>query len=272
MSILSWNCRGLGGTRTVRELLGIVSKERPFFVFLMETKANVDKVEQVRVKMGFEGAVNVDRVGLGGGLALLWRDAKSASLLSFSNNHIDMEVTLPGRPKWRLTDFYSNPERSKRHITWDLLRKLKHRSSLPWVVVGYFNDIAFLSEKRGDHSHPDAIIECFNDALSDYQLNDLGMLGDRFTWEKSHGTEAWVEERLDRAVASINWVGLHEEAAVRKIFTVASDHSAIFHNLETRLIRAARSSFKFESAWLLNARCAKEVEAACSQTIEMGFR
>ncbi|XP_019166659.1 PREDICTED: uncharacterized protein LOC109162410 [Ipomoea nil] len=97
-------------------------------------------------------------------------------------------------------------------------------------------------------------------------------LGGRFTWEKGHGTEAWVEERLDRAVATMDWVELYEDAAVRKVFIVESDHSAILLDLETRPIRSVRYSFKFESAWLLDAGCAKVVESAWSQTIGLDFQ
>ncbi|XP_019192832.1 PREDICTED: uncharacterized protein LOC109187166 [Ipomoea nil] len=204
MSILSWNCRGLGGTRTVRELLGMVSKQRPSFVFLMDTKSDDVKVEEVRVQLGWEGAFGVDRVGQGGGLALFWRDADVVTLLSFS---------------------------------------LETRSSLPWIVVGDFNDITSLSEKRGAHSHPESLIEGFNDALSGCRLNDLGMIGGRFTWERGHGTDAWVEERLDRAVATVEWTELHEEVIVQNLHTLSSDHTAIFVDLETRPVRTALRKF-----------------------------
>ncbi|XP_019186418.1 PREDICTED: uncharacterized protein LOC109181118 [Ipomoea nil] len=255
MSVISWNCRGLGGTRTVRELLGIVSKQRPSFVFLMETKADDVKVEQVRIQLGFEGAFSMDCVGQGGGLALFWRDSTTVSLLSYSMNHIDAEIDIPGRPRWRLTGFYGNWDRSQRQITWDLLRHLKNKSPLPWLVVGDFNDIAGLSEKRGSHSHPEALIEGFNDTLNDCRLNDLGMIGGRFTWERGHGTDAWVEERLDRAVATIEWSDIHEEVVVQNLQTLWSDHSAIFVDLEPRPMRTAMRKFRFEAAWLLEEGC-----------------
>ncbi|XP_019199061.1 PREDICTED: uncharacterized protein LOC109192809 [Ipomoea nil] len=262
MSLLSWNCRGLGGTQTVRELLGIVSKQRPLFVFLMETKTCVNLVEQVRVKLGFEGVFYVDRVGLGGGLALFWRDSDVATLLSYSINHIDAEVTIPGKPTWRLTCFYGEPDRTRRQVTWDLLRQLKDKSTLPWLVVGKNYDIACLSEKRGTHPHPASLIEGFNDALGDCQLNDLGMTGGNFTWEKGRGTDSWVEERLDRAVATTEWMELHAEALVSSIYTRSSDHCAISVDLETRPVRAAMRAFKFESAWLLEDGCARVVDEA----------
>ncbi|XP_019179933.1 PREDICTED: uncharacterized protein LOC109175136 [Ipomoea nil] len=229
----------------------MVSKRRPVFVFLIETKANSVKVEEVRIKLGFERAFCVDRVGLGGGLALFWRDSDTVTLLSYSVNHIDVIIDIPGRPRWRLTGFYGHPDRTHRQITWDLLRRLKDQSDLPWLVAGDFNDIAGLSEKRGIHSHPESLIEGFNDALGDCRLNDLGMVGGRFAWERGHGTAEWVEERLDRAVATMEWADLYEDVVVRNLHTLSSDHNALFIDVESGPVRTTMRSFKFESAWLL---------------------
>lgn len=72
----------------------MVSKYRPKFVFLMETKVCRDHAERLKYKMGFEGLFYVDNVGRSGGLVLFWKDKFSVSLISFSKNHIDVKVSL----------------------------------------------------------------------------------------------------------------------------------------------------------------------------------
>ncbi|XP_019161007.1 PREDICTED: protein FAR1-RELATED SEQUENCE 7-like [Ipomoea nil] len=57
-STLSWNYRGFGGPRTVRELIGFVFMKRPNFVLLMETKARSMQLERIGVRLGFEGDLN----------------------------------------------------------------------------------------------------------------------------------------------------------------------------------------------------------------------
>ena len=47
MSLISWNCRGLGNPRTVKVLQKVIQCEEPILVFLMETKLNKDTVEKV---------------------------------------------------------------------------------------------------------------------------------------------------------------------------------------------------------------------------------
>lgn len=44
---------------------------------------------------------------MAGGLALLWRKDVDVNLLSYSTNHIDADVALPGEEsRWRFTGFY----------------------------------------------------------------------------------------------------------------------------------------------------------------------
>lgn len=54
-------------------------------------------------------------MGQAGGLALLWRKDVDVGLISFSQNHIDTEVLLPGESvKWRFTGLYGFPEQNLR--------------------------------------------------------------------------------------------------------------------------------------------------------------
>ncbi|KAL8103333.1 hypothetical protein AgCh_027776 [Apium graveolens] len=53
-------------------------------------------MEFLRSKLGFEGMVLVESQGRSGGLAFLWRECEQANLLSLSQHHIDMEVTVDG--------------------------------------------------------------------------------------------------------------------------------------------------------------------------------
>jgi hypothetical protein len=49
----------------------MVREKRPTFLFLMETKSSMSKMEFFRVKLGFEGHFVVDHVGQSEGLSLL---------------------------------------------------------------------------------------------------------------------------------------------------------------------------------------------------------
>ncbi|XP_019166667.1 PREDICTED: uncharacterized protein LOC109162418 [Ipomoea nil] len=238
MSTISWNCRGLGNPQTVREVVDMVSRKKPDFVYLMETKVDRSHAERLRVKIGFEGLFYVDLVRGGGGLALLWKKNNTARLLSYSKNYVDVEVAIRERI-WRMTCFYGYPQRHRRREAWQLLSGLRDKSTLPWVALGDFNDL-FCG------------------------LVQLPMRGHQFTWEKGKGTDKWMEERLDKVLASARWTTLNTEAWVENILTRKSDHSALF--LNTEVMRGRRYGgprrFRFEMAWVHDDGCRGVVEIA----------
>lgn len=52
---------------------------------------------------------------------MLWRDTDKASMISLSQNNIDVEMRTNESGTWRLTGLYGEPDCSKCRKTWDLL-------------------------------------------------------------------------------------------------------------------------------------------------------
>jgi exonuclease III len=114
MSILSWNCRGLGNPPTVRALHRLVKQKKPFLVFLMETKLRRVQMETIRRKLEFFNMLTVDCVGKSGGLALLWGDETEVEIQNYSQRHINGTVRSSEREEpWRFTGFYGQPNVTK---------------------------------------------------------------------------------------------------------------------------------------------------------------
>nr|GMC98019.1 uncharacterized protein LOC109169324 [Ipomoea batatas] len=95
-----------------------------------------------------------------------------------------------------------------------VLEQKRRRTGQKNETTRDFNDIASPIEKRGIHPHPTSLMDGFNLALEECGLFDLGMRGRKFTWERGKGSEHWVEERLDRAVAAAEWCTLFPLATV----------------------------------------------------------
>jgi hypothetical protein len=102
--------------------------------------------------------------------------------------------------------FTTLPEAELRENTWKLMRTLKHQSDKPWMCVGDFNEILHSWEKEGGVPKPQGQMDNFKKALEVCALDDLGYVGDTFTWRNnSHTKEKYIRERLDRAVATLSW-------------------------------------------------------------------
>ena len=107
--------------------------------------------------------------------------------------------------QWRFTGVYGFADSTRKHETWSLLHSLHHRSSLPWMCAGDFNELLWSHEKLSLDPRQDCKMKVFRDVLDECGLMDLGYVGDKFTWwgKRAGGL---VLERLDRAVASNGWL------------------------------------------------------------------
>lgn len=57
--------------------------------------------------------------------------------------------------KWHFTGFYGHWETRKREESWRLLESLSHRSDLPWICIGDYNEIMCAKEKEGGGARPE---------------------------------------------------------------------------------------------------------------------
>ena len=80
------------------------------------------------------------------------------------------------------------------------------------------------------------------------------MHGYPFTWDKSRGTPAWMEEKLDRALASKEWHSQFHGAHVINEDAPPSDHSAIILCM-TEKPPSPRQRFRFENTWVQEEDC-----------------
>ena len=109
MKTLFWNTRGLGGGRTFRFLQSLLQEHRLEIVFLMETIRDHRTMDNIKVKLGFDFKLVVDRDGNSGGLCLLWKSSVDVTHLSYLCFHIHTTVISHNNKSWRLTGFYGHP-------------------------------------------------------------------------------------------------------------------------------------------------------------------
>jgi len=75
-------------------------------------------------------------------------------------------------------------------------KKLRDMSSLPWCIIGDFNDFLSQQDKLVIHAHQNWLCNGFHEAINDCDLYDIKLEGHMFTWIKSPSTTRVMEERL----------------------------------------------------------------------------
>ena len=110
MKILSWNCQGLRNPWMVCSLHKVVREQALQICFLMETRLDLDGLNQWCDDLPFKNRFVVKKPGLGGRLALMWKEDVNLDVFKFSEHQISTKVTKGDGFQWILIGFYGWPE------------------------------------------------------------------------------------------------------------------------------------------------------------------
>ena len=110
-------------------------------------------------------------------------------------------------------------------------------------------------EKRGGRPQPYRLLQGFTEVIRECGLTDLGFVGEKYTWEKSRGSSNWIQERLDRGLASQAWCNMFPRAEVQVLEVATSDHLPLLLKLNKQIYRRKERRFRFENSWLREKDC-----------------
>jgi len=197
---------------------------------------------------------------------MLWRKELNIQCLGVLKYFIDVEIR--GDEVWRFTGIYGEPKWDQKHLTWEALRSLYGGGvSMPWLAIGDFNEILYHHEKEGGRTRAQVHLQAFRDALMDCELDDIGFLGDGFTWQRGR-----IREILDRGIANAGWNTLFPNAQLVNGEMVKSDHRPLIVNTEGCSSYALPRSGprRFEARWLKEETVEEIVQAAWACAVAMG--
>jgi hypothetical protein len=200
-------------------------------------------------------------VSRSGGIALFWNENTCVALSSYSFNHIDVLVGESSDPKrWRFTGIYGHPKVGDRHLTWSLLKLLCHKSTLPWLLGGDFNEILCSHEKVGGLPRSSRQMDDFKEVVDFCAIKSLQAEGPKFTWSGNRcGHDVMV--RLDRFFANSDWTDLFLASHASNLKPSKSDHLPILIEVREFSPKKKRKKrrFRFEEEWLQDDDCLRIV-------------
>lgn len=251
MSLLSWNCRGIGVPLTVKALRDLCRRYKPAVVFLIETKNKVQKMEKDRRKwFNKYSACYMDPAGQSGGLALWWDSSVKMHIDRMGQNffHTRIDSDSFEDSVWVTFVYGPNDDRDRWKL-WDEVRSFNPGSEMGWLCIGDFNDILGRHEKLGGSDRCLSKIWRFQNFMFDCGFIDMGFQGNIFTWSNNQIGNHHIKVRLDRVVCNHKLQEIFTNAQVTHREPIGSDHSPILVDLLFKDGKTSRG-FVFEKRWI----------------------
>ncbi|XP_020970175.1 uncharacterized protein LOC110268393 [Arachis ipaensis] len=226
MSIISWNYHGVAAPATVSELHSILY---------------------------FEHVFHIEPRGLSGGLCLLWNEIYNINIYFWSDNHIKARIDDRKGKIWECNFIYGNPCFGRRKEQWRAITVNNNNKGEPQLFIGDFNDILSQEEKIGLHPKPQSQVREFRKFVDMNYLMDLDIKGGRFTWFGNPRNGFITRERIDRALVNWEWRVLYQQASLKALPAISSDHCPLV--LDINQVQKIDKSFKFEAFWTDHEEC-----------------
>lgn len=87
---------------------------------------------------------------------------------------------------------------------------MKPKPPILWLIIGDYNEILFQTKKGGGKPRSEHLMHEFRKAMEHCHLRDLRHRRFFFTWSNCYTDSSFMKERLDRALADAEWIGVQQ--------------------------------------------------------------
>lgn len=265
-NILIWNVRGLNRRARRDSVRDMVASTCPDVVCLQETKKESISRHMVMSTLGvdFDEFIVLPTVGTRGGILIAWKGCSCIAL----NTRVDtysasVQFQLDDGSAWWFTGVYG-PQSDERKIQF--LNELRHIRSMctgPWAIGGDFNMI-YRAEDKNNTNLDRAMMGRFRHFLNDMELNEIPLLGRKYTWSSERQAPTLVQ--LDKVFTTSDWDHCFPDCILQSSASMISDHCPLLMGLHE--YTQGKRYFHFESFWPQLDGFHEEV--ACSWQQPMG--
>ncbi|CAL9240243.1 unnamed protein product, partial [Arabidopsis halleri] len=237
---------GRRGGAYVMKNLGSAGESSP-----VQARTGIGKEADSSLAVGKSSLAITAHESQSGGLWLLWRSTVGSVDIVIATSQFIHAKVLNGEEVLHLVVVYAAPSVSRRSGLWEELKDTINTVDGPLIIGGDFNTILRLDERTGGNGRLSSDSLTFGQWINELSLIDLGFKGGKYTWKRGKTESTFVAKRLDRVLccpqARLKW----QEAGVRHLPFLASDHAPLYVQLKPdRVMNPQRRPFRFEAAWL----------------------
>nr|XP_027066014.1 uncharacterized protein LOC113691883 [Coffea arabica] len=200
-------------------------------VAICEPKTSLLNLDSIRVKVGMDLAV----ANQSGSVWILYNSSFDCYTIGESEQHITLRVISQLLPEKIYFSFvHAKYIAQEREGLWGELLREKQEVK-PWFLVGNFNVILSVEEKRGGVPFRQADGVELAQFMSLAGVGDAGFSGSRYTWCNNRQGMARVWRRLDRLLINSAAMRMESDFTVRHLGKDPSDHAPLLLSAVTRL-------------------------------------
>ncbi|XP_026459195.1 uncharacterized protein LOC113359837 [Papaver somniferum] len=191
-----------------------------------------------------------DRIGLAGGLLLLWKEGFQCSVQDKSNNIINVLSSLhPAKQDVLISFMYGSTYSDIKKIQWDTMSSISDSIMQLWIVIGDLNIHLHTMESSSSVSQDDRF---FQQKINECGLMDLGYIGRDFTWSSNNLGTGIRTSIIDMALGNQQWCNDFPNARLYHLVQAGSDHCPTFLHTD-KVPKNLWIPFKFFAMWLKHA-------------------
>jgi len=146
---------------------------------------------------------------------------------------------------------------------WTTLVVFGDNCDFPWLCIGDFNAITAQHDKLGGRPFPMFSRNTFSSFMNQFGMIDLGFSGNPYTWSNHRQGHCLIKERLDRGIATNQWIQHFPSFSVTHLPTHNSNHNPLLLDTSSRSPTLPRP-FRSEEFWTRDPTCGVVINEAWS--------
>ncbi|XP_026459126.1 uncharacterized protein LOC113359759 [Papaver somniferum] len=262
MRVFFWNAQGLAKDGAKAKLKELQNLHSPDIICLAETHVfcTVRYVNSLRLVGFCEDVITNEVAGIKGNIWIMWRSTlPRPKVISSSKQAITIDVDGNF-----ITAVHASYNAVSRKMLWSQLGL--GSISIPWLVVGDFNCVLRLEEKKGGIPNKEVYMIDFRSWISDNGLVEADAIGKKYTWSNCQKGRRRIVSKHDREIVNNAWLYKYANWRCKALPSICSDHSPLigfgFHNT-----RPVRAPFRFQKMWQSHPNFLNMVENNWNQSM-----